>query len=87
MNFSRGKNKLMKLLLNYSASRCCIAKFSKCHVLFRVREIDSWHVDQSDVELLSEMMPFITTPHSIRVRGKYCEVFNSELAVSLIESI
>ena len=27
-NLSRGKNKLMKLLLNYSASRCFIANFS-----------------------------------------------------------
>ena len=66
-----------------SSSSCC----SKRHGLSRVRRIDAWHVNRSDVEQLIEMMPFITAPHEIEVWGEDGEVFDAEVTESLLRSI
>ena len=66
-----------------SSSSCC----SKRHGLSRVRRIEAWWVNRSDVELMSEMMPFITAPHWIWVRGERGEVFDAEVTESLLRSI
>ena len=66
-----------------SSSSCC----SKRHGLSRVRKIEAVGVNRSEVELLSEMMPFITAPHRIWVWGKDNEVFDAELIESLLRSI
>ena len=66
-----------------SSSSCC----SKRHGLSRVRVIDAWKVNRSEVELLIEMMPFITAPHRIDVLGKRGEVYDAELTESLLRSI
>ena len=66
-----------------SSSSCC----SKRHGLSRVSKIVSRFVDRSEVELLSEMMPFIIAPQRISVWGKPGEVFNAELTASLMRSI
>ena len=67
-----------------SSSSSC---FSKRHGLARVREIVARGVKRSDVELLSEMMPFITAPHVIDVRPEDGKVFDAKLAESLLRSI
>ena len=66
-----------------SSSSCC----SKRHGLSRVRRIEAWCVNRSDVELMSEMMAFITAPHWIWVRGERGEVFDAEVTESLLRSI
>ena len=60
---------------------------SKRHGLSRVREIDAWYVDRSDVELLSRMMAFITAPHGIVIYGQRGEVYDAEVTGSLIRSM
>ena len=66
-----------------SRSSCC----SKRHGLSRVRDIYAGFVYRSEVELLGEMMPFITAPHAIAVWGKDGEVYDAELAESLLRGI
>ena len=66
-----------------SSSSCC----SKRHGLSRVRRIEAWYVNRSEVEQLIEMMPFITAPHDILVEGEDGEVFDAELTESLLRSI
>ena len=66
-----------------SSSSCC----SKRHGLSRVRRIEAGYVNRSEVELLIEMMPFITAPHWILVWGKDGEVFDAEVTESLLRSI
>ena len=66
-----------------SSSSCC----SKRHGLSRVRRIDAVFVNRSEVELMSEMMPFITAPHEILVVGEHGEVLDSEVTESLLRSI
>ena len=66
-----------------SSSSCC----SKRHGLSRVRRIEAWNVNRSDVEQLIEMMPFITAPHKIEVLGEDGEVFDAEVTESLLRSI
>ena len=66
-----------------SSSSCC----SKRHGLSRVRRIDAWWVNRSEVEQLIEMMPFITAPHEILVVGELGEVFDAEVTESLLRSI
>ena len=75
----------MKILLNCSLPPAALKQMFQSVNLSRVRKIDSWYVDRSDVEPMTEMMPFITTPCWTRVWGKYCAVFISELTESLIE--
>ena len=65
-----------------SSSSCC----SKRHGLSRVRRIEAG-VNRSEVELMSEMMPFITAPHEIDVWGEFGEVFDAEVTESLLRSI
>ena len=60
---------------------------SKRHGLSRVRDINAWYVDRSDVELLSETMAFITAPHGIVVYGQEGEVYDAKVTGSLIRSI
>ena len=66
-----------------SSSSCC----SKRHGLSRVRRIGAHVADWSVVEQLNEMMQFITAPHKIRVGGKRGEVYDAELAESLMRRI
>ena len=66
-----------------SSSSCC----SKRHGLSRVRRIDAVFVNRSEVELMSEMMPFITAPHKIWVMGTYGEVYDAESTDSLMRRI
>ena len=66
-----------------SSSSCC----SKRHGLSRVRRIDALFVNRSEVELMSEMMPFITAPHKIWVMGTYGEVYDAESTDSLMRRI
>ena len=66
-----------------SSSSCC----SKRHGLSRVGLIQASFVNRSEVELMSEMMPFITAPHVILVWGEYSEVFDAEVTESLLRSI
>ena len=66
-----------------SSSSCC----SKRHGLSRVWRIEADDVNRSDVELMSEMMPFITAPHEIWVWGKYGEVLDAEVTESLLRNI
>ena len=66
-----------------SSSSCC----SKRHGLSRVRRIEAWDVNRSEVEQLIEMMPFITAPHVIRVLGEYGEVSDANVTESLLRSI
>ena len=63
------------------------SSYSKRHSLSRVREIDAWYVDRSDVELLSGMMAFITAPHGIVIYGQKGEVYDAEVTGSLIRSM
>ena len=63
-----------------SSSSCC----SKRHGLSRVRRIEGFHVNRSDVEQLIEIMPFITAPQGIEVAGEHGEVYDAE---SLLRSI
>ena len=67
-----------------SSSSCC----SKRHGLSRVRRIKAQWVNRSEVEQLSEIMPFITAPHEIWVWGElFGEVFDAEVTESLLRSI
>ena len=67
-----------------SSSSCC----SKRHGLSRVRRIEANGVNRSEVEQLSEMMPFITALHLIWVVGDiYGEVLDAEVTESLLRSI
>ena len=66
-----------------SSSSCC----SKRHGLSRVRRIQARDVNRSEVELMIEIMPFITAPHWIMVVGKDGEVFDAEVTESLLRSI
>ena len=66
-----------------SSSSCC----SKRHGLSRVRTIGAFDVNRSEVELMSQMMQFITAPHQIYVWGEYGEVFDAEVTESLLRSI
>ena len=66
-----------------SSSSCC----SKRHGLSRVRRIEAWEVNRSEVEQLIEIMPFITAPHVIEVWSEYGEVFDAEVTESLLRSI
>ena len=66
-----------------SISCCCL----KRHGLSRVSKIVAQSVDRSEVELLSEMMPFIIAPKRISVWGKPGEVVNAELTESLMRGI
>ena len=66
-----------------SSISCC----SKRHGLSRVVLINAHWVNRSEVELVIEMMPFITAPHGILVWGKYGEVLNAEVTESLLRSI
>ena len=66
-----------------SISSCCL----KRHGLSRVSKIVAQSVDRSEVELLSEMMPFIIAPKRISVWGKPGEVVNAELTESLMRGI
>ena len=66
-----------------SSSSCC----SKLHGLCRVRKIEAQWLDRSEVEQLSEMMPFITAPHEIEVWGEDGEVFDAEVTESLMRRI
>ena len=66
-----------------SSSSCC----SKRHGLSRVRRIQARGVNRSEVELMIEIMPFITAPHWIMVVGKDGEVFDAEVTESLLRSI
>ena len=66
-----------------SSSSCC----SKRHGLSRVRWIHAHDVNRSELEQLSEMMPFITPPHEIWVVGNSGEVFDAEVTESLLRSI
>ena len=66
-----------------STSSCC----SKCHGLSWVRRIYAGGVNRSEVELMSEVMPFITAPHEIHVQGEYGEVLDAEVTESLVRSI
>ena len=66
-----------------SSSSCC----SKRHGLSRVRRIEAWYVNRSDVEQLIEMMPFITAPCEISVLGEDGEVFDADVTESLLRRI
>ena len=66
-----------------SSSSCC----SKRHGLSRVWGIGAVFVNRSEVELLIEIMPFITAPHWIYVFGEHGEVLDAELTESLLRSI
>ena len=66
-----------------SSSSCCL----KRHGLSRVSKIVARFVERSEVELLSEMMPFIIAAQRISVWGKPGEVYNAELTESLMRSI
>ena len=44
-------------------------------------------MNRSEVELISKMMPFITAPYGIDVRGRHGEVFDAEITESLLRSI
>ena len=66
-----------------SSSSCC----SKRHGLSRVWWIEAMFVNRSEVELMIEMMPFITAPHWIEVEGEPGEVFDAEVTESLLRSI
>ena len=66
-----------------SSSSCC----SKRHGLSRVRRIEAEWVNRSKVELISEMMQFISAPHEIWVEGKHGEVLDAEVTESLLRSI
>ena len=66
-----------------SSSSCC----SKRHGLSRVRWIQAFGVNRSEVEQLIEIMTFITAPHVIEVWGEDGEVFDAEVTESLLRSI
>ena len=66
-----------------SSSSCC----SKRHGLSRVWRIGAFDVNKSEVELMIEMMPFITSPHKIEVLGIDGEVLDAEITESLLRSI
>ena len=66
-----------------SSSSCC----SKRHGLSRGWRIEAVDVNRSEGKQLSEMMPFIATPHEIWVWGKHGEVLDAELTESLMRSI
>ena len=65
------------------SSSCCL----KRHGLSRVSKIVARFVERSEVEPLSEMMPFIIAAQRISVWGKPGEVYDAELTESLMRSI
>ena len=65
------------------SSSCCL----KRHGLSRVSKFVARFVERSEVELLSEMMPFIIAAQRISVWGKPGEVYDAELTESLMRSI
>ena len=67
-----------------SSSSCCS---KRRHGLSRVWRIRAEWVNRSEVELMSEMMQFITAPHEIHVWGEYGEVFDAEVTESLLRRI
>ena len=67
-----------------SSSSCCS---KRRHGLSRVRWIYAVDVNRSEVELISEMMQFITAPHEICVVGEDGEVFDAEVTESLLRRI
>ena len=60
---------------------------SKYHALSRVRKIETLGVDGSEVEQLSELMPFVTAPQIIGVWGEPGEVYDAEVTQSLLRKI
>ena len=66
-----------------SSSSCC----SKRHGLSRVRRIGAVDVNRSEVELMSQMIQFITAPHEIEVWGEPGEVFDAEVTEFLLRRI
>ena len=66
-----------------SSSSCC----SKRHGLSRVGWIVAQLVNRSEVELMIEMMAFITAPHKIWVVGEHGEVYDAEVTESLLRGI
>ena len=67
-----------------SSSSCC----SKRHGLSKVRRILADGVNRSEVELMSQMMQFITAPDGILVWGEPLgEVLDPEVTESLLRSI
>ena len=67
-----------------SSSSCCS---KRRHGLSRVWWIEVLRVNRSEVELISEMMQFITAPHVISVWGKPGKVFDAEVTESLLRRI
>ena len=67
-----------------SSSSCCS---KRRHGLSRVWWIGAWWVNRSEVELITEMMQFITAPHWIDVLGEDGEVFDAEVTESLLRRI
>ena len=67
-----------------SSSSCCS---KRRHGLSRVWRIKAGLVNRSEVELISEMMQFITAPHGIWVWGEDGEVFDAEVTESLLRRI
>ena len=67
-----------------SSSSCCS---KRRHGLSRVRRILAKPVNRSEVELISQMMQFITAPHVIQVYCEPGEVFDAEVTESLLRSI
>ena len=67
-----------------SSSSCCS---KRRHGLSRVWWIKAALVNRSEVELISEMMQFITAPHWIQVWGEDGEVFDAEVTESLLRRI
>ena len=66
-----------------SSSSCC----SKRHGLSRVWRIQAYDVNRSEVEQMSEIMPFVTAPQWIYVWGEDGEMFDAEVTESLLRRI
>ena len=79
--------KKTKVNADKSSEESSSSSNSKRHGLSRVREIDAWYVDRSDVELLSGVMAFITAPHGVVIYGQRGEVYDAEVTGSLIRSM
>ena len=66
-----------------SSNSCCS---KRRHGLSRVWRIRAEWVNRSEVELISEMMQFITAPHEIQVYGD-SKVYDAEVTKSLLRRI